>query len=107
MWNQTKAEWTIGIIPFMRVEKDEREREKQIALVLDVFKPHRDAKRPHLLVGDFNSNSPHQLMDQKVQAETRQAWQDNGGKLPGTLCRRYWMPVTLIRFMPSIPSRPK
>jgi endonuclease/exonuclease/phosphatase family metal-dependent hydrolase len=79
------GEWTVGVIHLHgnANEADERTREKQIAQVLEIFKPHRQAKRPHLLAGDFNSNSPIQLIDpEKCKPETRQSWIDNGNKLP-------------------------
>jgi endonuclease/exonuclease/phosphatase family metal-dependent hydrolase len=78
-------EWTLSVVHLAAhaTEKDEQKREKQIAVVLDVFAEHRQMRRPHLLVGDFNSNSPVQQIDpQKCKPETRQEWQANGGEIP-------------------------
>jgi len=78
-------EWIIGTMhlhPYA-FEADEAEREREIVNVLEIFEPHRRASRPHLLVGDFNSNSPIQQIDpDKVQPKTRQAWFENGNRIP-------------------------
>src|SRR4051812_49333562 len=74
-------EWVIGAIHLTAkaTEDAERQREGQIATVLQIFKRNRDANRPHLLVGDFNSNAPDQKIDPKNCKEaTLQAWQENG-----------------------------
>jgi exodeoxyribonuclease-3 len=79
------AEWPVGVLHLSARagEKDEQKREKEIAIVLDVFRRHRDARRPHLLVGDFNSNSPVQQIDpDKCKRATREFWHANGGQIP-------------------------
>lgn len=77
--------WTIGVVHLhpKATEEDERQREKEIAVVLEVFASHRAAKRPHLLAGDFNANAPYQKIDPaQCKPATRDAWEKNGGKLP-------------------------
>jgi endonuclease/exonuclease/phosphatase family metal-dependent hydrolase len=79
------VEWTIGVLHLHHgaYDRDEQQRERQIAHVLDVFKCCRDARRPHLLLGDFNANAPYQQIDpDKCKPSTRDAWRANGGKLP-------------------------
>lgn len=78
-------EWPVGVMHLAARAREEREqiREVQIQGVLDAFAEHRKANRPHLLVGDFNSNAPSQQIDpEKCTPATRQAWQDNGGQIP-------------------------
>lgn len=78
-------EWLLGITHFhaRAFEADEAEREAELKVLLEVFEPHRKAGRPHLLMGDFNSNSPIQQIDpQRCKQTTRDAWQANGGKIP-------------------------
>ena len=36
---------------------------KSVEQVLEVFRGHREANRPHLLCGDFNANAPYQRID--------------------------------------------
>ena len=81
----TGRAWTIGVLHLHAhaLEEDERRREREIAGVLDVFARHRLANHPHLLVGDFNSNSPDQQIDPaKCYPTTRQEWHANGGQIP-------------------------
>ena len=64
-------------------EDDERQREVELSIVRELFAPHRAAKRPHVILGDFNANSPVQQIDpQKCKPSTRAAWEQNGGRLP-------------------------
>jgi endonuclease/exonuclease/phosphatase family metal-dependent hydrolase len=79
------ASWLIAAIHLTAraMEADEQKREREIAAVLERFKHHRDANRPHLLVGDFNANAPYQEIDpQKCKPATREAWVANGGRIP-------------------------
>ncbi|MGE5608173.1 MAG: endonuclease/exonuclease/phosphatase family protein [Bacillota bacterium] len=79
------TEWSIGVTHFhaRAFEADEQEREREVAELLKVFEPLRQAGRAHLLVGDFNANSPIQQIDpQKVKPTTRKAWEENGGQIP-------------------------
>jgi endonuclease/exonuclease/phosphatase family metal-dependent hydrolase len=79
------TEWPIGVLhltPHAR-EGDERQRETEIGGVLEVFACHRAARRPHLLVGDFNANSPVQRIDPgMLYPKSKQAWDENGGQIP-------------------------
>jgi endonuclease/exonuclease/phosphatase family metal-dependent hydrolase len=65
------------------LEKDEQVREAEVAEVLDVFAKYRQFNTPHVLMGDFNSNSPVQRIDPNaVKESTREEWQKNGGQIP-------------------------
>ena len=78
-------EWEIGVIhmPAGATEADEAIREKELSKILQLFAMHRQAKRPHLLVGDFNSNSPIQKIDpDQCKPRTREEWKQNGGHVP-------------------------
>lgn len=60
--------------------KDEAERLTEISAILGVLSK---LNRPHLLMGDFNSNSPIQQVDPaRCKPRTQKDWQDNGGLLP-------------------------
>ncbi|MCS7034383.1 MAG: endonuclease/exonuclease/phosphatase family protein [Phycisphaerae bacterium] len=64
-------------------ESDEHRREQQLRLVLEVFAPRRRQNQAHLLLGDFNANSPVQEIDpQRCKKATRESWHRNGGQLP-------------------------
>ena len=79
------VEWPIGVLhlPAGAMEADEAVRLSEIAVVLKLLQPHRDAGRPHLLCGDFNSNAPYQRIEpQRCKIKTRQAWLKNGSNLP-------------------------
>ncbi len=79
------TEWVIGVVHLHAHanDTDESIREKEIDTVLDIFRPHRDAGRPHLLAGDFNSHSPVQRIDPALcKPSTRQEWEENGGHIP-------------------------
>lgn len=84
-------EWTIGVVHLhpRAFEADERLREKQVARLLEVFQDRREKKTPHLLVGDFNSNSPIQQIDPaRCKEKTREAWEANGGSIPRRAIQR-------------------
>src|SRR5688500_19322019 len=53
-------QWIFGVLHLHAhaLESDEQQRERELEIVLDVFRPHREAKTPHILLGDFNANSP-------------------------------------------------
>lgn len=79
------VEWTIGVLHLhaRATEADETIRESEIAQVLEVFRPHREAHRPHLLMGDFNANAPYQQIEPTLcKASTRKEFYSNGGYLP-------------------------
>jgi endonuclease/exonuclease/phosphatase family metal-dependent hydrolase len=78
-------EWPIGVLhlPPGATEHDENERMHPLAIVLDLFKEHRRANRPHILCGDFNANAPYQRIDPALcKIKTQQAWDANSGRLP-------------------------
>ena len=79
------AEWVLGVVHLHAhaLEKDEAERERELAVVLEAFAPHRAANRPHLICGDFNAISPAQRIEvAKCKESTRKEFAANGGKLP-------------------------
>ncbi len=79
------AEWTFGVVHLnaRAGEEDEKMREQELAIVLDIFAAHRRGRKPHLLCGDFNSNSPIQLIDpRKCKPTTKKKWIENGGSVP-------------------------
>src|SRR6185436_13848635 len=79
------TEWSFGVIHLHAHagEKDEAEREREMGKVLEIFAPHRAQKRPHILCGDFNSNSPIQQIDpERCKPGTRKEWGQNGGYIP-------------------------
>jgi endonuclease/exonuclease/phosphatase family metal-dependent hydrolase len=83
--------WTIAAAHLhpRAFEADERQREMELAEVLDVLADHRRAGRPHILAGDFNANSPIQRIDPgQCKEKTRQAWQANGGQIPRRVIQR-------------------
>lgn len=85
------VEWIVGAVHLhaRADEADERKREIEIAQVLDAFLPHREARRPHLIAGDFNANSPVQEIDPaKCKPTTRESWKRNGGQLPRRVVQR-------------------
>lgn len=78
-------EWVIGVLHLhaRASDSDETIREAELLEVLDVFARHRKANVPHVLMGDFNSNSPLQQIDpEKCKESTRGEWHENGGHLP-------------------------
>lgn len=78
-------EWVYGILHLHAhaAEADEDVREGEVAEVLEIFRPHREAKRPHLLMGDFNANAPYQVIEPSLcKMSTRREWHQNGGRLP-------------------------
>jgi endonuclease/exonuclease/phosphatase family metal-dependent hydrolase len=85
------AEMTLGVLHLHArpYEADEAVRERELDVILDVFRPHREAGGPHLLCGDFNANAPHQRIDlARCKEKTRLAWQANGGGLPRRVVQR-------------------
>lgn len=79
------TEWPIGAVHLHAgaFEEDERTREAELAVVLDVFEQYRRANRPHVLAGDFNANAPYQRIDPaRCKPSTQKAWETNGGNVP-------------------------
>jgi endonuclease/exonuclease/phosphatase family metal-dependent hydrolase len=84
-------EWKLGVLHLhaQALEVDEVVREREIEIVLKVFEPDRTAGRGHLLMGDFNSNAPGQVIDPaKCKPSTREAWKKNGGAIPRRVVQR-------------------
>ena len=78
-------EWVFGVVHLHHyaTEDDERQREVELSVVREAFAPHRAGTRAHVILGDFNANSPIQRIDpQKCKPSTRAAWEQNGGQLP-------------------------
>jgi len=78
-------ELTLGILHLHAhaCEQDEAIREEELDNVLEVFETHRRQRRPHLLMGDFNANSPFQQIEiEKCKPSTREEWRQNGGSIP-------------------------
>src|SRR5688500_3934442 len=83
--NDVGREWSFGVVHLHHyaLESDEQQRERELAVVLDVFTSHRTAKKPHIICGDFNADSPHQKIDpQQCKESTREQWAANGGHIP-------------------------
>jgi endonuclease/exonuclease/phosphatase family metal-dependent hydrolase len=81
----SSTEWTFGVLHLhaRAMEADESIRETEIAEVLEIFRLHREARRPHLLIGDFNANAPYQQIEPTLcKPSTRKAFYANGGYLP-------------------------
>jgi endonuclease/exonuclease/phosphatase family metal-dependent hydrolase len=79
------ASWTIAAIHLhaRARESDEDIRLREIDAILDIFADRRQRNVPHILAGDFNANSPIQIIDpQKCKPRTREDFAANGGKLP-------------------------
>jgi endonuclease/exonuclease/phosphatase family metal-dependent hydrolase len=78
-------DWPIGVLHLSAgaTDADEETRIGELAVMLDLFKEHRRAKRPHILCGDFNSNAPYQRIDPtRCKIKTQEAWETNGHRLP-------------------------
>lgn len=70
-------------------EENEARREEEIELVLGIFADHRAQRRPHVLLGDFNANSPIQEIDPaRLKPATREEMQANGGVIPRRVIQR-------------------
>jgi endonuclease/exonuclease/phosphatase family metal-dependent hydrolase len=79
------GEWHVGVIhlPAHALDKDEEKREEELKFILDTFRPLRKSARPHLLCGDFNSNSPVQKIDiAACKPATQKEFAENGANLP-------------------------
>jgi exonuclease III len=78
-------DWVLGVLhlhPRATIEADLR-RQAEIAIVQKIFRDRRDSRRPHLLAGDFNADSPVQEIDpNECKPATRKAWEENGRQIP-------------------------
>jgi exodeoxyribonuclease III len=73
-------DWVLGLVHLhpRAADADDQIRQNEIDCILRIF-----ATRPHLLAGDFNSDSPIQRVDPaRCKSATQKAWRDNGGRLP-------------------------
>ncbi len=86
----------LGDVPFGVVhlhahgrEDDESARERELVVLLDVFRVQRDANRPHVICGDFNANAPSQQINpNRTKERTRKDIEANGGHLPRRVIQR-------------------
>lgn len=88
------VEWPIGVLHLHpgAMNADESVRRSEIDVVLKILQPHREANRPHLLVGDFNSNAAYQRIEpQRCKIKTRQAWLKNGSNVPREVIQKVIM----------------
>jgi endonuclease/exonuclease/phosphatase family metal-dependent hydrolase len=79
------AAWHFGVVHLQHraTEEHERIREREIEVVLGAFEGVRRAGTPHVLMGDFNANSPHQCIDlDRCKPSTREQAVKNGGTIP-------------------------
>jgi endonuclease/exonuclease/phosphatase family metal-dependent hydrolase len=84
-------EWLIGALhlPAHALQEDEEQRDRELRKVLEIFAPHREANRPHLICGDFNSNSPVQKIDiARCKPATQKEYKKNGNEIPRRVIRR-------------------
>ncbi len=84
-------EWPVGAVHLHAgaFEDDERKREAELAVVLDIFERYRRENRPHLLAGDFNANAPYQRIDPaRCKPTTQREWEANGGQVPRRVVQR-------------------
>jgi len=64
-------------------EADEQVREKEVGVLLEVMRRHREQGARHLLCGDFNADAPTQKIDlDQAKKKTREAFDANGGVIP-------------------------
>src|SRR3954451_5979170 len=78
-------EWNIFAVHLHAhaLDEVEAEREDELKFVLETTKALRKSKSPHLLCGDFNSNSPVQKIDiPKCKKSTQKEFIKNGSVIP-------------------------
>ena len=77
--------WNIGVVhlhPRAR-DEDDRRRQREIKRICEITSPLREKGEAHLLVGDFNSDSPiQQINPDACKPATRKAFAENGGHIP-------------------------
>ena len=79
------ASWHCGVVHLQHkaTEEHERIREREIEVVLGALERLRRGGTPHVLMGDFNANSPHQCIDlDRCKPSTREQVVKNGGTVP-------------------------
>jgi endonuclease/exonuclease/phosphatase family metal-dependent hydrolase len=82
--------WEFGVVHLhgKARESDEQKREGELRVVLEAFARLRAAGAPHVLLGDFNSNSPLQEIDlARCKPSTREQAAENGGVIPRRVVR--------------------
>lgn len=80
----------VGVVHCSAHSSDAAEaaREAEVAVLLECFADDRAARRPHLLLGDFNSNSPVAAVEpEKLKPRSRREFDVNGGRLPRRVVR--------------------
>jgi len=85
------VDWTVGAVHLHAgaLDGDERQREVELAIVLDATAGYRSDGIPHILAGDFNSTAPEQEIDPaRCKPKTRSAWDANGGAIPRRVVQR-------------------
>ena len=100
--------WPIGVVHLQHraTEEHERIREREIAVVLGAFETLRRAGTPHVLVGDFNANSPDQQIDlARCKPSTREHAATNGGAIPRRVVQRVLDAGYLDTFHVTQPAR--
>jgi len=79
------TDWLIGVAhlhPHAN-DADDRVRQREVGAIREIFQSRRKENIPHLLVGDFNSDSPVQRIDPAAcKPMTQKSWRENGGRLP-------------------------
>jgi endonuclease/exonuclease/phosphatase family metal-dependent hydrolase len=83
--------WQFGVVHLhaRAGEADERRREAELGIVLKTFEPLRRQGAPHVLLGDFNANSPVQQIDlARCKPSTREQAAANGGEIPRRVIQR-------------------
>jgi endonuclease/exonuclease/phosphatase family metal-dependent hydrolase len=78
-------DWVIGVVHLQAHAeiKDDEIRRREIGAICEIFAERRERNIPHLLAGDFNSDSPLQRIDPAAcKPATQKAWKNNGGVLP-------------------------
>jgi endonuclease/exonuclease/phosphatase family metal-dependent hydrolase len=83
-----KERWTIGGVHLhaRAGEENDRIRQREIEVVLDVFASRRGDNRPHVIAGDFNAHTPAvvQRMRAAGYADTLEAADPHAAKAAGT-----------------------
>lgn len=77
--------WHLGVLHLhaRATNADEEQRLAELEIILKIFAPLRAAKTPHILLGDFNANSPIQQINlENCKPKTREQAATNGGIIP-------------------------
>jgi endonuclease/exonuclease/phosphatase family metal-dependent hydrolase len=84
------TQWRLGVVHLhpQQDDKAEQRRERELAVVMQVFERHRKSNTPHLLCGDFNAVSPVQEIDPHRLRPKARAVCDRQGDLPRRAVQR-------------------